>query len=189
MRGMFSVKSVKRKLTRLVMAVEMNRYQADVPCLSETRLNKVYEESIPDRDSENSYLFLNSGAYDGSGNLGVGFMIGLRGQKALLVWDPVNPKKSQTATERKTIQHLYHCCLRTNKSGNIYYADDIVALAADPVIAQAMLNEMAYFSQLVGMKINTVKSKVTDLNIQSDYQLVPYGKEWENVDGFIYIAR
>ncbi|KAK2727392.1 hypothetical protein QYM36_008026 [Artemia franciscana] len=55
----------------------MNRYQADVLCLSETRFNGVSEETIPVRDSDNSYSFLNSGAHDGSGDHGVGFMIGV----------------------------------------------------------------------------------------------------------------
>jgi hypothetical protein len=52
----------------------------------------VFEETIPVCDYDNSYLFLNSGAYDGSGNHGVGFMIGCRAQKPLLAWDPVNPR-------------------------------------------------------------------------------------------------
>ena len=45
------------------------------------------------------------------------------------------------------------------------YADDIVALAADPATAQEMLNKIAYFSQLLDMKINTVKTKIIDQNI------------------------
>ena len=88
----WNVRSVKHESTRLVMAIEMNCYQADVRCLSETRLNGVSEETIPVRDSDNSYLFLDSGAHDGSGDHGVGFMIGLRAQKALLAWDPVSPR-------------------------------------------------------------------------------------------------
>ncbi|KAK2712600.1 hypothetical protein QYM36_011327 [Artemia franciscana] len=86
----WNVRSVKRESTRLVKAMEMNRYQADVLCLSETRLNGVYVETIPVRDSNNSYLFLNSGEHDGSGDHGVGLMIGRHVQKALLAWDPVN---------------------------------------------------------------------------------------------------
>ncbi|KAK2725491.1 hypothetical protein QYM36_000099 [Artemia franciscana] len=74
------------------MAMEINRYQADVLCLSETKLNGVSEETIPVRDSDNFYLFLNSGACDGSVDHEVGFMIGRRAQKALLAWDPVNPR-------------------------------------------------------------------------------------------------
>ncbi|KAK2719838.1 hypothetical protein QYM36_005345 [Artemia franciscana] len=70
----------------------MNCYQADVLCLSETRLNGVSEETMPVRDSDNSYLFLSYGAHDGSGDHGVRFMIGRRAQKALLAWDPVNPR-------------------------------------------------------------------------------------------------
>ncbi|KAK2727207.1 hypothetical protein QYM36_007889 [Artemia franciscana] len=65
------------------------------------------------------------------------------------------------------------------------YADDIDALAADSVTAQAMLNEIAHFSQLLGMKINTAKTKVMDLNLQSD-QLVLYGQESEKVDSLTY---
>ncbi|KAK2708467.1 hypothetical protein QYM36_014169 [Artemia franciscana] len=42
------------------------------------------------------------------------------------------------------------------------YADDIDAFAADPATAQAMLNEIAHFSQLLGMKIDTAKTKVMD---------------------------
>ncbi|KAK2707076.1 hypothetical protein QYM36_014938 [Artemia franciscana] len=59
------------------------------------------------------------------------------------------------------------------------YVDDIDALSADPATAQAMLNEIAHFFQLLGMKINTAKTKVMDLNIQSDYQLVLYRQELE----------
>ena len=55
------------------------------------------------------------------------------------------------------------------------YVDDIDAFGADPATPQATLNEIAHFSQLLGMKINTAKTEVMDLNIQSDYQLVLYG--------------
>jgi exonuclease III len=74
------------------MAMEMNRYQTDILCLSQTRLKGMSEETIPVRDSDNSYLFLNSAAYDSSGDHGVGFMIERCAQKAFLVWDPVNPR-------------------------------------------------------------------------------------------------
>ena len=57
------------------MAMEMNRYQVDLLCLSATRLNGVSEETIPVRDSYNSYSFLSSGAHDGSDDHGVGFTI------------------------------------------------------------------------------------------------------------------
>ena len=59
------------------------------------------------------------------------------------------------------------------------YADDIDAFAADPATAQAMLNELPHFSQLLGMKINTAKTKVMDLNAQADYQLILYRQELE----------
>ncbi|KAK2701841.1 hypothetical protein QYM36_019520 [Artemia franciscana] len=52
------------------------------------------------------------------------------------------------------------------------YADDINTFTADPATAQAMLNEIAYFSQPLGIKINMAKTKVMDQNIQSDYQLL-----------------
>ncbi|KAK2726100.1 hypothetical protein QYM36_000530 [Artemia franciscana] len=68
------------------------------------------------------------------------------------------------------------------------YADDIEAVIADSATAQTMLNEIAYFSQLLSMKINTAKTKVMDLNIQSDYQLVLYGQELEKVDSFTYLS-
>ncbi|KAK2701723.1 hypothetical protein QYM36_019637 [Artemia franciscana] len=68
------------------------------------------------------------------------------------------------------------------------YADDIEAVIADSATAQTMLNKIAYFSQLLGMKINTAKTKVMDLNIQSDYQLVLYGQELEKVDSFTYLS-
>ena len=48
-----------------------------------------------------------------------------------------------------------------------------------------MLNEIAHFSQLLG---NTAKTKVMDLNIQLDYQLVLYGQELEKVDSFTYLG-
>ncbi|KAK2726250.1 hypothetical protein QYM36_000639 [Artemia franciscana] len=67
------MRSLKRESTRL-----------------ETRLNGVSEETIPVRDSDNSYLFLNTGAHDKSGDHGFGFMIGHRAQKSLLAWNPVN---------------------------------------------------------------------------------------------------
>ena len=71
---------------------------------------------------------------------------------------------------------------------DLNYADDIDALHADPATAQGMLNEIAHFSQLQGMKTNTAKTKVIDLNKQSDYQLVPYGQELEKVDSFTYLG-
>ena len=55
-------------------------------------MNGVSEETIPVYDSDNSYLFLNSGAHNGSGDHGVGFMIGCCAQKVLLAWDPVSPR-------------------------------------------------------------------------------------------------
>jgi len=45
------------------------------------------------------------------------------------------------------------------------YVDDIDAFGADPATPQATLNEIAHFSQLLGMKNNTAKTKVMDLNI------------------------
>ncbi|KAK2715231.1 hypothetical protein QYM36_010020 [Artemia franciscana] len=66
----------------------MNRYQADIPCLSETRLNGVSEEIIPVRAFDNSYLFLNFGAHDESGDHGVGFIIGCRAKNS----SPINRK-------------------------------------------------------------------------------------------------
>ncbi|KAK2727010.1 hypothetical protein QYM36_007755 [Artemia franciscana] len=87
------MRSVKRKSTRLVIAVEKNHYQTGVINESGTRLNGVFEETIPIRDSYNSYFFRNSGAYDGSGDHGVSFMIGhLTQKKTLPVWDPANPR-------------------------------------------------------------------------------------------------
>ena len=83
------------------MAMEMNRCRADVLCLSETRLNGLSEETIPFRDSDNSYLFLNSGAHDGSGDHGVDFMIGHRAQKALFAWDPVNPRIARLQLKKR----------------------------------------------------------------------------------------
>ncbi|KAK2714936.1 hypothetical protein QYM36_009815, partial [Artemia franciscana] len=67
-------------------------------------------------------------------------------------------------------------------------ADEIDALAADTETAQAMLNERAHLSQLLGMKINTAKTKVMDLNIQSDYHFVLYGEELERVDSSTYLG-
>ncbi|KAK2727784.1 hypothetical protein QYM36_008318 [Artemia franciscana] len=66
------------------------------------------------------------------------------------------------------------------------YVDDIDDIAADPAAAYAMLNEIAHFFQLLGMKINTVKTKVMDLNIH--YQLILYGQEMERVDNFTYLG-
>ena len=68
------------------------------------------------------------------------------------------------------------------------YAFDIDALAADPATARAMLNEIVYFSQLMDMKINAAETKVMDLSIQSDYQLVLYGPELEKVNSFTYLG-
>ncbi|KAK2708807.1 hypothetical protein QYM36_014430 [Artemia franciscana] len=68
------------------------------------------------------------------------------------------------------------------------HADDIDAFAADPATAQAMLNELAHFSQLLGMNINTAKTKVMDLNAQADYQLILYRQELEKVDSFTYLG-
>ncbi|KAK2721039.1 hypothetical protein QYM36_003353 [Artemia franciscana] len=102
----WNVRSVKRESTRLVMPMKMNRYQADVLCLSETRLNGVSEETIPVRDSHNSYLFLNSFAQDGSGDHGVGFVIGIRVQKVLLAWDPANPRIARLRLEGR-LSNIY----------------------------------------------------------------------------------
>ncbi|KAK2719135.1 hypothetical protein QYM36_004836 [Artemia franciscana] len=236
----------------------MNCYQADVLCLSETRLNGVSEETMPVRDSDNSYLFLSSGAHDGSGDHGVRFMIGRRAQKALLAWDPVNPRIARLKLKedystflsllnpRKPLANhvedgmpveflellkayyehcrsivrvldgeaepfnvessakqgctlcpvLFNYCIdwilkRTFSSfdgvvmgsginvSDLDNTDDIDTLAADPATAQAMLNKTAHFSQLLGMKINTAKTKVMDLNIQLDYHLVLYRQELE----------
>ena len=67
------------------------------------------------------------------------------------------------------------------------YTDHIDTLAADPATAKGMLNEIAHLSQLLGMKINPAKTKVMDLNIQSDYQLVLHGQEFEKADSFTYL--
>ncbi|KAK2707992.1 hypothetical protein QYM36_015620 [Artemia franciscana] len=68
------------------------------------------------------------------------------------------------------------------------YTDDIVALAADLATAQEMLKDIACLSQLLGMKINTVKTKVMDLKIQLDYQIMLYRQELEKVDSLTYLA-
>jgi hypothetical protein len=73
-------------------------------------------------------------------------------------------------------------------ASDLDYAGDIITLAADPTTAQAMQNEIAYFSQVLGMKINKVKTIGMDLNIQSDYQLVLYGQELEKFDSCIYLG-
>ncbi|KAK2720693.1 hypothetical protein QYM36_004547 [Artemia franciscana] len=67
------------------------------------------------------------------------------------------------------------------------YADDIVALTADPATTQDILSDIACFFQLLSIKINTVKTKVMDLNILSDYQLVLYKEELEKVESFTYL--
>ena len=43
------------------------------------------------------------------------------------------------------------------KVSNLDYVDDIVALATNPTTGQVIPNKIAYFSQLLGMTINTVK--------------------------------
>ncbi|KAK2726394.1 hypothetical protein QYM36_000732 [Artemia franciscana] len=53
--------------------------------------------------------------------------------------------------------------------------DDIETFTADLVTAQATLNEIALFSQLLGMNISIARAKDIDLNIRSDYQPVFYG--------------
>ncbi|KAK2725350.1 hypothetical protein QYM36_000002 [Artemia franciscana] len=70
---------------------------------------------------------------------------------------------------------------------DLNYADDIGAFTADPAPAQAIVNEIPLFSQLLGKKINAVKTKAMDLSIQSDYQLVLHGQEFEKADSFTYL--
>jgi len=41
---------------------------------------------------------------------------------------------------------------------DLNYADDITAFTSDPASAQVMLNEIAYFSQLLGMNISKVSN-------------------------------
>ncbi|KAK2709456.1 hypothetical protein QYM36_013198 [Artemia franciscana] len=65
------------------------------------------------------------------------------------------------------------------------YANDIVALAADPATAEERLNEIAYFSLLLGMKIKTIKTKVIDLNIQSDFM----DRNWKKSKDSLILAR
>ena len=67
------------------------------------------------------------------------------------------------------------------------YADDIVALTADPATTQDILSDIACFFQRLSIKINTVKTKVMDLNILSDYQLVLYNEELEKFESFTYL--
>jgi len=43
---------------------------------------------------------------------------------------------------------------------------DIDAFAADSATAQTMLHEIAYFSQLLDMTVNTAKIEIMGLNIQ-----------------------
>ncbi|KAK2712597.1 hypothetical protein QYM36_011324 [Artemia franciscana] len=69
-----------------------------------------------------------------------------------------------------------------NIGSDLDYVDDIDANAADPATAQEILNEIAHYSRLLGMKINKTATTVMDLNIQSDYQLLLLGQELEKVD-------
>ncbi|KAK2714882.1 hypothetical protein QYM36_009173, partial [Artemia franciscana] len=100
----------------------MNRYHADALCLSETKLNGVSEETIPVHDSNNSYLFIISGAYDGCD-----WIL----ERKLLSFDGVSIGLDSSVSD-------------------LNYTDDIDALTADPATAQAMLNEIPLFSQLLG---------------------------------------
>ena len=76
--------------------------------------------------------------------------------------------------------------LGINVSG-LDYTVDIVVLAADPATTQTMPNEIIYFCQLMGIKINTVEAEIMDRNIKSDYELVLYGQELEKFDSFTYL--
>ncbi|KAK2726074.1 hypothetical protein QYM36_000511 [Artemia franciscana] len=76
-----------------------------------------------------------------------------------------------TGRQRNSRSRIAHRkCYECGKYG--HFAHDIATLAADPVTAKALLNEIAQFSQLLGMNINMDTAKVMDLKIQLDYQLV-----------------
>ena len=80
------------------MTMEMNHYQADVLCVSETRLNGMSEETIPVCDSNNSYLFLDCGVQDGSGDHAVSFMIRPPCAKNSFCMGSSEPENGQTTT-------------------------------------------------------------------------------------------
>jgi len=68
------------------------------------------------------------------------------------------------------------------------YTNNNEVLTGDPATAEALRDEITYFSQLLGMKINTAKTKVLGQNLQSDYLLVLYGQELEKFNSFNYLG-
>ncbi|XP_065584177.1 craniofacial development protein 2-like [Artemia franciscana] len=100
--GCWNVCSMKCLTSQTFIAGEIHRPGLDILCVSETRINDTLENhEIATPDSENSFFFYNSGPKDGSGSAGVGFLLNIQAQKALIEWEPVSSRLAKARFRSK----------------------------------------------------------------------------------------
>ena len=83
--GCWNVCSMKCLTTQSFIAGELLRYNIDIMCVSETRINGIVEGSeIRTPEDDASFSFFNSGSLDGSAYGGVGIVLSPLSAKSLL---------------------------------------------------------------------------------------------------------
>ena len=88
--GCWNVRSVKQEATQVFLVHEMEKYNIDILCISETRISGSGSIVITAPETLHQFHFFYSGVEDNSGLHGVGFIMNQRTRNALLEWEPVS---------------------------------------------------------------------------------------------------
>ncbi|KAK2713822.1 hypothetical protein QYM36_009640 [Artemia franciscana] len=93
--GCWNVRSVKQEATQAFLVHEMEKYNIDILCISETRISGSGSIVITAPETLHQFHFFYSGVEDNSGLHGVGFIMNQRTGNALLEWEPVSCRLAQ----------------------------------------------------------------------------------------------
>ncbi|KAK2711869.1 hypothetical protein QYM36_012857 [Artemia franciscana] len=88
--GCWNVRSAKQEATQAFLVHEMEKYNIDILCISETRISGSGSIVITAPETLHQFHFFYSGIEDNSGLHGVGFIMNQRTRNALLEWEPVS---------------------------------------------------------------------------------------------------
>ena len=88
--GCWNVRSAKQEATQAFLVHEMEKYNIDILCISETRISGSGSIVITAPETLHQFHFFYSGVEDNSGLHGVGFIMNQRTRNALLEWEPVS---------------------------------------------------------------------------------------------------
>ncbi|KAK2711762.1 hypothetical protein QYM36_012773 [Artemia franciscana] len=90
--GCWNVRSAKQEATQAFLVHEMEKYNIDILCISETRISGSGSIVITAPETLHQFHFFYSGIEDNSGLHGVGFIMNQRTRNALLEREPVSSR-------------------------------------------------------------------------------------------------